>query len=76
MLDRALEARGVLARRDCRRKRSTATWPKHRYKRLEELLADIALGNRMPDAGRAAQLAQDARRCAGEAVARAAAKRS
>ena len=56
MLDRALDARGLsldaIAAKALDRFLSDA-----RYKRLEELLADIALGNRMPDQV-AAQLAQ------------------
>jgi len=56
MLDRALDARGLsldaIAAKALDRFLADA-----RYKRLEELLADIALGNRMPDQV-AAQLAQ------------------
>ena len=44
---------GQLARPRCRRSSSSSYLAEHRYPRLEELLADIALGNRMP-----AQVAQ------------------
>ena len=56
MLDRALDARGLSLESI-----QSATLDRYladaRFKRLEELLADIALGNRMPDQV-AAQLAQ------------------
>ena len=47
MLDRALDARGSARRDSVRGARPLSR--RREYKRLEELLADIALGNRMPD---------------------------
>ncbi len=65
MLDRALEALRQLARPGAARSASTSYLAEHRYRRLEELLADIALGNRMP-----AQVAQVLVRGRGCAAAR------
>ena len=56
MLDRALDARG-LSLDAISAKALDRVLADARYKRLEEMLADIALGNRMPDQV-AAQLAQ------------------
>ena len=64
MLDRALETRGV-SLEAIPAKALDRYLAEAKYKRLEELLADIALGNRMPDQV-AAQLAQSARRADGE----------
>ncbi|HSC11065.1 MAG TPA: bifunctional (p)ppGpp synthetase/guanosine-3',5'-bis(diphosphate) 3'-pyrophosphohydrolase [Rhodanobacteraceae bacterium] len=63
MLDRALESRGVPLEAIAP-KVLDRYLAKGKYKRLEELLADIALGNRMPDQV-AAQLVQT-RRAEGE----------
>jgi guanosine-3',5'-bis(diphosphate) 3'-pyrophosphohydrolase len=63
MLDRALESRGVPLEA-IPAKVLDRYLAKGKYKRLEELLADIALGNRMPDQV-AAQLVQT-RRAEGE----------
>ncbi len=63
MLDRALESRGVPLEA-IPPKVLDRYLAKGKYKRLEELLADIALGNRMPDQV-AAQLVQT-RRAEGE----------
>jgi guanosine-3',5'-bis(diphosphate) 3'-pyrophosphohydrolase len=52
MLDRALESRESSLDR-VPQERIDQYLTEHRYRRLEELLADIALGNRMP-----AQVAQ------------------
>jgi guanosine-3',5'-bis(diphosphate) 3'-pyrophosphohydrolase len=57
MLDRALEARDTSLDR-VPQERIDHYLAEHRYRRLEELLADIALGNRMP-AQVAQVLAQD-----------------
>ena len=66
MLDRALESRGVPLEA-IPAKVLDRYLAKGKYKRLEELLADIALGNRMPDQV-AAQLVQT-RRAEGEPAA-------
>lgn len=62
MLDRALEALGSSLDR-VPAQRVDAFLGEHRYPRLEELLADIALGNRMP-----AQVAQALARVESEAA--------
>ena len=67
MLDRALEVLESSLER-VPAQRLDAYLHEHRYPRLESLLADIALGNRMPSQV-AAQLAREAGRAAGRATA-------